>query len=722
MRIDHHAYHRAVRVAAIGLALQAAIGLTLLIFGRTASDLALTVASAPVLIGLLPWLGLLIVYHQHHLERLEALEEDEFAQTRAAPDDAGSFYRETRVAARRLELMHRWVMPGLSLVHVILHAGLGALLFMALDTIRREEPLRTFHLTTQIGWAISITLAFTAVAFIFSRFVAGMAKQPAWQNLRAGAGIMVANALVLLAIAVGLGVRFFGNDDVTRWVASFGIPVFMWLLAGETLLLFFLGLYQPRVAGQAPRPAFDSRLMSLLAVPDSIVRGINDAINYQFGFEITSSWGYRLLIRSFLWLIGLGILVSLALNCLVVVEPTEQAVRVARGRITEERVLGSGLAWKLPWPFERVERYPVTEVRTLHLTGRRLRDRGAILWSDDLGQAYDRPLEPFMVTAGRAEPEPAAATPAPGAGTDQEVTPSEARAAGSTSLVDAELVLRYRIRPDDGLLEWLRFSSDEPIRRSNRTVREQMLRSIALREITQQMSRLSIDDVLARRRDELPRLFSSAVQRAFDRARAGTEVLAVDVLLVRPAGEASSAFEEKTVAAQQRVQAIEAARRQVEIGYTELVGDPRLVEPLVREIDAWRRAQDAAYAAEAADERDRLQDDADQRRARIQRILVDGGGEMGRRIMDAERDRWVKVMDSRAQAMRLAGEVAPFRTAPALYREREMLRLYSWSLPLRRKLVLGIDPSRIALDVDIKDINPLFDISDAIAQDKGPLE
>ena len=41
-----------------------------------------------------------------------------------------------------------------------------------------------------------------------------MARQAAWQNLRGGAGYMVGNAIVLLAVAVGIIFRFFDNDKV----------------------------------------------------------------------------------------------------------------------------------------------------------------------------------------------------------------------------------------------------------------------------------------------------------------------------------------------------------------------------------------------------------------------------------------------------------------------------------------------------------------------------
>ena len=95
----------------------------------------------------------------------------------------------------------------------------------------------------------------------------------------------------------------------------------MLLLAAEIALNFVLNLYRPRRPGEVPRPAFDSRILSLFAAPDSIVRSINEAVNYQFGFDITSSWGYQLLLRSGVWLLVFAVGILVALSSIVVVEP-----------------------------------------------------------------------------------------------------------------------------------------------------------------------------------------------------------------------------------------------------------------------------------------------------------------------------------------------------------------------------------------------------------------
>ena len=353
MRVDHIAFQRATRVAGFGFLLQAAIGVALLGFGLISEDTAFIFGAAYVLAGLLPWVSLIVIFYQHAQERLEALEEDELAATR---EGIGSVFDATdediRVAARRLRLMHKWLMPVVSLLLAFVLSGLAWFMLRYIGRLAggEVENAAEFHRTVHIGWAVAICLSFAAVSFIFSRFVAGMAKQPAWQNLRGGAAYMVGNALVMLAVAVGFTFRFFENDNAIEIIARI-LPWYMLLQAAEIVLNFILNLYRPRVPGEVPRPAFDSKSLSMLAAPDNLVRSLNEAVNYQFGFDVTSSWAYQLLLRSFIWLIALGFVVLVLLNTMVVVEPHEQAVKLAGGRLVGDQVHASGIMWKLPWPF-----------------------------------------------------------------------------------------------------------------------------------------------------------------------------------------------------------------------------------------------------------------------------------------------------------------------------------------------------------------------------------
>jgi hypothetical protein len=345
MRIDHVAYHKAARVALFGLLLQLAMGLVMLIFGRSAGDTGLEVASTYALPGILVWGALALVFHQHRLERLEAMEREELAATRG---DASIFERSTPdqdAAARRLRQMHQWMMPAVSLGVAAVLASFGIWNWSRLREMQDPGPDgASFGIGGALGWQLAVCLAIALAAFILARFVAGMSRQPAWQNLRGGAGYMVGTALTMLALAVGIIFQVFQKPGVLEW-ATLGVAGFQVALAAEILLNWVLNLYRPRRVGEVPRPALDSRVLGLLAAPDNLVRGINEAVNYQFGFDITSSWGYKLMLRSVGALAALALVALVLLSSIVVVGPGQQAIRLRGGRIVGQVHQGE-VMWK----------------------------------------------------------------------------------------------------------------------------------------------------------------------------------------------------------------------------------------------------------------------------------------------------------------------------------------------------------------------------------------
>jgi membrane protease subunit HflK len=725
MRIDHVAYQRAARVASVGFLAQLGLGLTLLIFSlvggdRTPQDTTLLYASLFILVGVIPWLALIVIFNQHKLERLEALEEDELVATRAGT--ASMFDRadeEIRVAARRLRLMYTWVMPGASLLTAIALLLVGWLMWHHLSKVPEAAD---FNRTPHTGWAVAICLAFSAISFIISRFVAGMAKQPAWQNLRGGAAYMVGNALVTLAAAVGLGFRFFEKEQVIEWIA-YAIPILMAALALEIVLNFVLNLYRPRIAGEMPRLAFDSRFLSLFAAPDNIVRSINEAVNYQFGFDVTSSWGYQLLLRSFARLVILGVAVVVVLNTVTIVEPNEQAIRLMwGGRLIgqadrpETVIHDSGVMWKLPWPIQTAEKVDVARIRTLHLTARHVRDprggEGVQLWADDLSKEFDREPEPFIVHSPRLETASVTGGSLPPADSTSVVGDEEARAeiAKEVSLIDAEIAIQYRVKSDEGgMLEYVGFSSDEIPPRQRLTRREQALRALARREVMQLFSLYTIDEVLRLQRTALSDAMHERIQAAFDRAKTGVDVVAVDLLTLRPDGDAK-VFEDLTRAVQVQRTDIANSEAKRSAGFAEVLGDETLTDEVLAALDEWERLEDEFGPDEEA---------TIEQRQRVEHLLFRGGGAAAQIIADAQRDRWVSIMEAYTSTSRLRGQLASYRAAPEIYRWRETMRVIQENMKGVYKYIIGIDPDRIAFDVDITELSPFFNIGDTLKSDTG---
>jgi regulator of protease activity HflC (stomatin/prohibitin superfamily) len=704
MRIDHHAFQRATRVASVGLALQLAIALLLLIFGKTTgraegdgflSDSASVIASAWAFSGLLVWLGLIMLFHQSKLERLEALEFDGGPKV----DDQGRVFAvdEARVARKRLDLMHRVLMPTLSLIYALLLIGLALGVLDWLRAISASSDRGTFGTTTIPGWQLAVAFGSALVAFIFSRFVAGMAVQKAWANLRGGAAVMVGNALVCAAIGVGTVFRLLEDKpDASKPILeaiAIGIAVFMIVVAAETVLNFLLNLYRPRRAGEVPRPAFDSRVLSLLAAPDSIVRSINEAVNYQFGFDITSSWGYQLLLRNFARLFAIGTVVVLALTTLVVVQPQEQGLRLRFGSKVGD-VYQGGPMTKLPWPVETALVLDVNRVRELQLGFvAPVKSSDFIVWGGDNEVASNANL--FLVGAGARVNEGAL-----GFDLEAKEAATEAQATDQFALVEADIVLQYRVR-DGQLAKYLEFSGDSRNRGDAANMRDRALKAVALREITRAMSVRSLDGVLSPPASEpLVDALARAVQQAFDDLGCGVEVVGLSIPRLRPPGAEGGKFEELSIARQNGRRQIEAAQSTVNSTLSMIIGDVDRAGNLVKGIaqlqeleSNFARTKDAAIRAEA----DALQ-------ARLEQMVLDSRAQAATVISSARARRWSTLMDAQTIAQEVLSQASAWDVDPGLFQTRKTMQVLGEALAdVRVKYMLLPDPARVRVDIEMQE-------------------
>ena len=691
MRVDHQAFQRAATTSLTGLILQLAVAIVVLVFGLVTQSTAFIFASMFVWIGVFIWLGLIILFFQEKMRALEILEESELLgeEQTSIFETAGD---EIRPAASRLKLIYKWVMPGLSLATVVILVGVSLYILRFLNRLNHQDDLfQTFiEFSPHIGWALTLTMTFSLICFIYSRFIAGMAKVPAWTNLRGGSSWMVGNAIILLALSVGLLFRFFENDDVLR-VICWAIPVFMLVVSAEILINFVLNLYRPRLHGESPRPAFDSKSLSLFASPDSVVRSINDAINYQFGFDITSSWGYQLVLRSAVWLLSLGIVVLFAMSTVVIVEPNEQALRIRHGAIIGH-VQEPGPMFKLPWPIEDVIIENVTEIRTLPLTFTWKDDRQVVLWTDDYDQLAITNPSPFIVNDSQED--------------------TESLSDDFLSLVDIRAVLRYRI-DDDGLLDWLLFGSDEQERRSRKTSRETALLAISQNTLTEMFQHLQLDSILGVERSNLSTLAKRIVQRTLDKLNSGIKVVAIDFPLISPAGDSAGSFEELSVATQAEALLTSSATAQAQALLTRTVGNPSLVEDVVHAVDTYNEVKRNWENSQPQDQKV-IPQQIEQLEIDALSLIEVGNGQAAAQIRIAKVDRWTTLMDTWSRASRVNGQNKAFEAAPNLYMQRMYMSVLARKLPPIKKYIIGINQNRLDVEVELQDINPLLNFEDTL--------
>ena len=88
-------------------------------------------------------------------------------------------------------------------------------------------------------------------------------------------------------------------------------------MAAEMLLTLLLEIYRPRVKGKISRPLYESRFVGLLAQPESLFTTAAQTLDYQFGFNVSETWFFRLLEKNLAFLILAQLAVLFLSTCVV---------------------------------------------------------------------------------------------------------------------------------------------------------------------------------------------------------------------------------------------------------------------------------------------------------------------------------------------------------------------------------------------------------------------
>jgi regulator of protease activity HflC (stomatin/prohibitin superfamily) len=262
---------------------------------------------------------------------------------------------------KALTQVERYFIPGGTLLSLLVG---GAVFYHLVSLLRLDFPQTVFARATG-----PLLLAGAFVFFLIGKYAGGLAfgGSPRYRFLRAPAGNALLTAILLLLLGLlHLALNFLqsvesallGRADLyLAWILIAGSAV----LILEFLVNMVLALYRPRT-GAAPSPAYESRLILLLAQPGSLMGNLGEMLNYQFGFQVSDTWFVRLLNRAILPLLALQIAILLLLSCVVFVNPGERAIVEHWGNPAKED-LPPGAHLKLPWPIESVRRFKADRIR-----------------------------------------------------------------------------------------------------------------------------------------------------------------------------------------------------------------------------------------------------------------------------------------------------------------------------------------------------------------------
>jgi len=700
---DYLTYRKAVSTSITGLVIQLILTLTVFFYARVAGDSAAGVGSVFLLTGVFVWGVMLLVFDQHRRERIEAMEAEQLAVSGAS---AASAFENTgdemRLAARRLAFIYKWIIPAIAILLAVINIWVG---FSRLRGFQRIEDYS--NSTSHAGWALAIGIALAVIGFVFARFVSGMAKVDAWANLRAGATTAVAAALVGLVLAIGGFLELALSINAVINISPYIITVGMMAYGIEIVLNLLLDIYRPRKPGELPRPAFDSRFLGLLAAPDRIAENVGEAVNYQFGIDVTSSWFYQLISKLIFVFVAIGVGIGWLMTSLVVVEPHERGLILTNGVISEpiasifgaesgEGDIGPGLHVKWPWPFSTYET-PVsvnrgdqevrttTGVRVLHLASNPPNDENTpILWTESHTRA-----ERLNIVQPERNPD---------AGSDGD-DGSSSNTVAELSLVAAEVPVHYVVR---NVKLFDQFAAPGQ--------REQMLLQVGRRIVTQFLGEMAIDEVLATKRTTLPIELKVRLIEAYsefnDGEGAGIEILFVGVNGVHPPTKVAPSFERVISARQNRESLIEQAKRMQIQMLTEVAGSVELAEEISLELiklDAIRREQGNESAAYIESE------------LAVQRLLERAGGVAGELILGASADRWVRHMSERGQASLLQGQQEAYLAAPELYRSKMYFEALAEAMKDSRVYLTPAEMESLLVRLELQDKQAGTDVFDAEA-------
>jgi membrane protease subunit HflK len=646
-------FRRAVTAAVAGLVIQLALTMATGLAALWADSQGVYAAAWHMIGGLPIWIVLTLIYQQHEAERTQRLAAEKLGDATKAAAIFGTLSDDLDAARVGLDRLYHLGLPLVSgIVACYLLAAGGTLLAIQLRAFRAADGSPTGGLAAgcdPVG-LMFVTAAIAFAAFISARWISGYARQRAWQLLRGGASYLMGCFVVALLLFAGSAAVAIGGDQRTfNWLAA-AIPAVMLLVGVEILVTLLLEWYRPRVPGEIPRPAFDSRVLGLLTAPESLGRVVAETISYQFGVEVSRSWLYQLLGTAVtpLTILGGGVLV--ALSCLTIVGADERGVTLRFGRMVGD-TLPPGIHLKLPWPIETTEMHPVGQIQQIlvssDLTGRS-RDAEAILWTTDGDKDSSLGQEDFLA--------------APGHSTDGLET-------AGVSLVSADVIVQYAV---GDLRQFVLGSID-----SRKT-----LGLIAQREVSQYFAAHDIDDLLGRGRTEAGAALQRSLQQRLDAIELGIHVVGVAVTALHPPiGRVSRAFHYQIGAVQAKETAIQLARKDAVQKLAKVAGSVDLslkIDAAIRRLDALRAAG-GVQPSTAVDQE-------------IDALLSTARGEAAELVHQARAYRWQKAVGERASSERFAGELLAYQASPVYYRTRRFLQVLAAGLTDRRKFVIAGDP------------------------------
>jgi regulator of protease activity HflC (stomatin/prohibitin superfamily) len=452
-------------------------------------------------------------------ERLEKLEIDELA--RAKGDSALFDAKESEVfpARRSREQFEKFFIPGFAVLLFLLQAGGAWLLWRWISkTTGVIPPERAMP-------SLSLFAIFALLLFLLGRFSVTIARLGDFRLLRPSASFLLAGAYVCAFTALGIAGIKTGFPKADFWMAR-ALCVLLGLMAVEMLLTLLLEIYRPRIKGKISRPLYESRVVGLLAQPESLFTTAAQTLDYQFGFNVSQTWFFQLLQKNLAYFILVQLAVLFLSTCVVFVDAGEQAVKEHFGRPIDPP-LTAGVHLKLPWPVDKIYRYRTEQIQTLYVgftPDEGKEEQNVILWTVAHNQEQN-----FLV-GNRA-----AATVQ-----NENTDTNDTLKAPPVSLITVSIPVQFQIT---NVMDWAYQNGDQT----------NLLADLATRAVVDFLAGVDLNDFLSEGRLGSAQILQDRIQSDANKYKLGAKILFVGLQDVHPPTKVAGDYENVVGAEQTRL-------------------------------------------------------------------------------------------------------------------------------------------------------------------------
>jgi regulator of protease activity HflC (stomatin/prohibitin superfamily) len=451
-------------------------------------------------------------------ERLEKLEIDELARARGESALFDAKESEVFPARRSREQFENFFVPGFAVLLFLLQAGGAYLLWRWISKTNGViAPERAMP-------SLALFAIFALLLFLLGRFSVTIARLGDHRLLRPSSGFLLGGAYVCALTALGIAGIKTGFPKTDFWTAR-ALCVLLGLMALEILLTLLLEIYRPRVKGKIGRPLYESRVVGLLAQPESLFTTAAQTLDYQFGFKVSETWFFQLLEKNLAILVLAQLAVLFLSTCVVFIDPGEQAVLEHFGRPVADLKSGAHLKW--PWPVDKAYRYRTDQIQTFEVgytQDAQTENEKIILWS----VAHAKEVN-FLV-----------GNRAPATVENQNGDTNDTLKAPPVSLISVSIPVQFQIT---NVMDWA----------YNNAGQSNLLEDLATRDVVHFLAGVDLNDVMSHARLEAAQELQRQIQSAANAHRLGAKILFVGLQDIHPPVAVAANYEKVVGAVQEMI-------------------------------------------------------------------------------------------------------------------------------------------------------------------------